>query len=105
MEELKPCPCCGHPAEIWEDCDDAGITFYSVGCSHCTIGTDWLYKRDDCISHWNARSEPDELPEWVLKLLRDTMYLFKPTDTPEFREGYVAAVEWFLSLRKPEENE
>lgn len=111
MEELKPCPCCGHPAEIWEDCDDAGITFYNVGCSHCTIGTDWLYKRDDCISHWNARRESGEFPEWVKEAIDNEMlgHIAARTKYNGIRavihDSKIKALEWVLSLRKPEEME
>lgn len=94
--DLLPCPFCGGKNMRYEPTEQS---IFCIRCGATGPYKHFPYSPDEI---WNTRHEPDELPEWVLKLLRDTMYLFKPTDTQEFREGYVAAVEWFLSLRKPE---
>lgn len=55
--KLKDCPCCGHVAKILEVTEEAMFpyTFYSVGCTHCTVSTDWLHKIEIAVNQWNAR--------------------------------------------------
>lgn len=102
-EELKPCAHCGHPAEMWEDCDDSGIPFYNIGCSNCTIGTDWLYHRDDCIKAWNSRHDPVELPEWAKVAIEKEIFRlwaeYAKTGIPRL-DACARKLEWVLTLRR-----
>ena len=54
--KLKPCPFCGNPADLWKDWDDGTYEpVYCVGCTHCTIRTDWTGKQKEAVQQWNAR--------------------------------------------------
>ena len=61
-EELKPCPFCGKPAEIYYEYDEVLLCTYAhVGCVNraCAImpGTAAFVDEDVAVKVWNRRAE------------------------------------------------
>jgi len=114
---LLPCPFCDNPAkfDILTKYDSgpygSGSRYfeYRVICPACEISTK-IYdegKQEQAIAAWNRRVEPfgnpDELPVWAREEI-EQKYAFVSHDVQEgFNEGYMYALKWVLSLRKPEE--
>lgn len=58
MEDLKPCPFCGKPAEYRDDLSDEGKGEYSnhvVMCTECT-GCQSGNTKEWAIYNWNTRT-------------------------------------------------
>ena len=101
-EELKPCPFCGSD-EIETFYNRSMVDHYT--CQYCGASA----------KNWNSRYESDELPEWVVNKLNDSIVdcglleaeLKDDNDIEEaVRVGRRAnTLRWVLSLRKPEEKE
>lgn len=103
-EELKPCPFCDiTPLHIDLIVDPQWAGSY-VLCGNCGArgpcgphgSEDWVIKQ------WNARHEPDELPEWVKEAIENEVGQNLNKRSQLFYCGFVQALNWVLSLRKPE---
>lgn len=91
-EELKPCPFCGNDAiRIMRE---GYVDPEFVGCPKCDV---FMRPR-----RWNARHEPDELPEWVKEAIENEVGQNLNKRSQLFYCGFVQALNWVLSLRKPE---
>lgn len=53
-DELKPCPFCGHDAELFVT-THKGTEHYNVSCSHCPAMTGSSILRHYVIDAWNTR--------------------------------------------------
>lgn len=111
-EELKSCPFCG--------CDEPMVMEHTsldwvIHCKKCHAKTGRHHTLHGAIYSWNSRHESDELPEWVVNKLNDSIVdcglleaeLKDDNDIEEaVRVGRRAnTLRWVLSLRKPEEKE
>ncbi len=96
-EELKPCPFCGSD-DIETFYNRSGVDHYT--CQYCGATA----------KQWNTRHEPYELPEWLIKEVRaqiDAIIGIRfggrySNQKALKRNGWIEALEWVLSLRKPE---
>lgn len=55
-KELKPCPFCGHKAELWEDMAGSWL----IQCNGCGISTMHRWSQKMCIEEWNRRVSDGE---------------------------------------------
>lgn len=53
MSELKPCPVCGHEADIW----DFGRSGFAVKCCSCDYHIFGADSEEHAIAEWNGDSE------------------------------------------------
>ena len=96
-EELKPCPFCGGKSIM------NGYRF--IFCSDCRAIIDHLCNQENGITAWNRRAEPEELPEWVKTAIRiEIGGLIEHLGESGYAEHTVDALNWVLSLRKPEDD-
>ena len=121
-DELKSCPFCGEPAKIIESHRyDASVdptpphwkvSCATIGCNGAAINI-WRQSPEDAIAAWNSRHESDELPEWFVNKLNESIIdcglleaeLKDDNDIEEaVRVGRRAnTLRWVLTLRKSEE--
>jgi hypothetical protein len=107
MTELKPCPFCGSVPNI-----EQKLWGWMIYCTKCEC----VYKncninppmREETIIKWNTRQESEEIPEWLKHDIKQHLYFIRHVKNPrtmtvEESMGYVEALEWVLSLKKPEE--
>jgi hypothetical protein len=131
-DELKPCPFCHKEQPKIDDLDYYGIIrgdkdeddgwSAQYECPYCYAMGPYVkgFSEEDsaidvAITAWNARHDSDELPEWVVNKLNDSIVdcglleaeLKDDNDIEEaVRVGRRAnTLRWVLSLRKPEETE
>lgn len=98
-DELKPCPFCGNDAiRIMRE---GYVDPEFVGCPKCDV---FMRPR-----RWNARHEPDELPEWAIEGIRMRIEQNKTniacsidTDSRRRWSDENIILNMVLSLRKPE---
>ena len=62
MSDLKPCPCCGHRAELREDRHDYGIV-WTIECSWCGLMIE-RSRKDAAMHTWNSR-RTDGMIAWL----------------------------------------
>lgn len=115
-DELKCCPFCGSPAELY-----LKRLVWRVKCSErdgdgkclCHATSHGYREPESAIAAWNTRHESDELPEWFVNKLNESIIdcglleaeLKDDNDIEEaVRVGRRAnTLRWVLTLRKPEE--
>lgn len=62
--EIKPCPCCGSGAMLWNK--DRKILSYFVQCDACGLKTEPRARKESAIDIWNSRVEqPSEADRWL----------------------------------------
>jgi len=74
-QELKPCPMCGHPAnlETWIDISMGSMDdqqLYYVDCSNCPIKTYDQSNAKEAVHYWNTRVPDTELIAAAENLLK-----------------------------------
>lgn len=61
MQELKPCPFCGHNAKMTTIENrrprTVGLTGFFIKCSVCRATTGVEFVKEDAIEAWNRRAE------------------------------------------------
>ena len=62
MSDLKPCPCCGHCAELREEQHDYGIV-WTIECFWCGLMIEGS-KKEAVINTWNSR-RTDGMVAWL----------------------------------------
>lgn len=117
-DELKPCAHCGHSVEFVYDKyaeinEDNPTPFGKIFCIGCGIQTGELMALDEAIAVWNSRVEPDTLQQWAIEAIEekrdelqdiiDCKQIVKPLRDAAGIQ--IEFIDWFLSLRKPEETE
>ena len=62
MIDIKPCPCCGHRAELREERTDYGIV-WTIECFWCGLMIEGS-KKEAVINTWNSR-RTDGMIAWL----------------------------------------
>lgn len=110
-DELKPCMCGGTAKydiitryDIGAYGSGSRYFEYRVICEKCGIRTETYNESEKLIpiTVWNTRSELDTLPEWAKEAI---MAELNDNRTRYEDDYYCDALNWVLSLRKPEETE
>lgn len=106
-EELKPCAHCGGTPAIMKG--PGGDVW--IKCTLCGIQTE-SHPNLKSVNEWNARHEPEALPEWVKEAIekrieksrekQDKITRIGPSVEREFWYNRIDALKWVLSLRKPQ---
>lgn len=80
MSELKPCPCCGHKANLI--CEGSGsgkggmqvcMTYYQIVCEFCNVKTSLERSESIATRLWNTRHQPVKVvyhPEKVNEIIQ-----------------------------------
>lgn len=96
----KNCPFCGASDESLS-CDGH---FVQCDVCHSTGPPRFpIPDRDECITAWNQRSEPDDIPDWLTQKIRTEIKYheesFYGTEYREVANIYVSALYMVLSFK------